>query len=91
MNSVFDAALTGMAEAVEGACVVCIVMSREYKESDACRTEADYAYTLKKHIVPIMAVPNYRPDGWLGVSDNTYPGRRTTLALHSQSCTLICR
>eukprot|EP01052_Picozoa_sp_SAG31_P018536 SAG31_NODE_1317_length_8836_cov_3.151311_1_plen_650_part_00 len=59
--------LSGMAEAVEGAYAVCIVLSPQYKESGACRTEADYAYTLKKHTIPLMATANYKPDGWLGI------------------------
>ena len=59
--------LSGMAEAVEGAYAVCICMAREYKESDACRTEADYSFALKKKIVPMMNAANYRPDGWLGI------------------------
>ena len=27
----------------------------------------DYAFALKKKIVPMMNSANYRPDGWLGI------------------------
>ena len=30
-------------------------------------TEAEYAYTLKKRIIPILVEDGYRPDGWLGL------------------------
>ena len=30
-------------------------------------TEAEYAFTLHKDIVPLMMESNYRPDGWLGI------------------------
>ena len=33
----------------------------------ACRTEAEYAYQLRKTIVPVKC-SRYEPDGWLGTS-----------------------
>jgi len=29
-------------------------------------TEAEYAYSSKKTIVPLKVEPKYKPDGWLG-------------------------
>ena len=29
--------------------------------------EAQYAYTRRKRIIPLMMEENYRPDGWLGI------------------------
>jgi predicted kinase len=63
--------LNAMADAVEKADVVIVVMTRGYKESAACRMEADYAYELNgRHglpkIVPLKA-EQFRPDGWLGM------------------------
>ena len=29
--------------------------------------EAEYAYTRRKPIIPLMMEENYRPDGWLGI------------------------
>ena len=58
--------LDKMAEAVEESSVILIFLSSKYKDSQACRTEAEYAYKLKKEIIYIMAEENYQPKGWLG-------------------------
>jgi len=58
--------LEKMAEAVEESSVILIFLSSKYKESQACRTEAEYAYKLKKEVICIMAEENYQPRGWLG-------------------------
>jgi len=58
--------LAAMANAVEQAKVVVVAMSEKYKNSNNCRTEAEYAYKLKKPIVPLLLERNYKPDGWLG-------------------------
>jgi len=59
--------LEAMANAVEGACVVLICMTRKYKESPNCRSEAEYTNKLRKTFVPLILEPNYTPDGWLGL------------------------
>ncbi|XP_072044548.1 uncharacterized protein [Amphiura filiformis] len=58
--------LAGMADAVEESDVILVCLSRKYKESLNCRTEASYAYKLKKPLVPLLVEDNYNPDGWLG-------------------------
>ena len=58
--------LDKMAEAVEESSVILIFLSSKYKESQACRTEAEYANRLRKEIIYIMAEDNYQPKGWLG-------------------------
>jgi len=58
--------LEKMAEAVEESSIILIFLSSRYKDSQACRTEAEYAYKLKKEIICIMAEDNYQPRGWLG-------------------------
>ena len=30
-------------------------------------TEAEYAYNLKKTLIPILVEDGYKPDGWLGL------------------------
>ncbi len=30
-------------------------------------TEAEYAFSKRKEIVPLLMEPGYRPDGWLGM------------------------
>uniref|UniRef100_H2XPZ8 TIR domain-containing protein n=3 Tax=Ciona intestinalis TaxID=7719 RepID=H2XPZ8_CIOIN len=58
--------LSAMADAVENASVVVVAMSEKYKNSNPCRTEAEYAYKLQKPIVPLLLDESYKPDGWLG-------------------------
>lgn len=55
-----------MAEAVESSSVIVIGLSSTYKDSQACRTEAEYAYKLKKEIVFVAAEDYFSPKGWLG-------------------------
>lgn len=61
-----------MADAVEKSAVVLLCMSRKYKDSPNCRTEAEYAYKLGKTLVPIRVERSYEPDGWLGKKIPTY-------------------
>jgi len=58
--------LEKMAEAVEESSVIILFLSSTYKDSQACRTEAEYAYKLKKELICIMAEDDYQPRGWLG-------------------------
>src|SRR4051812_40356721 len=55
-----------MASAIEGADVILMCVSKNYKESSNCRAEAEYSFQRKVPIVPVMVESNYRPDGWLG-------------------------
>ena len=59
--------LEAMAKAVENSSVVLVCVSHQYKESPNCRSEAEYAYQLRKDIIPLMMQQNYKPDGWLGM------------------------
>jgi len=58
--------LEAMARAVENSSIVIIGVSSQYKESHACRTEAEYAYKLQKRTICLMAEDDYVPRGWLG-------------------------
>ncbi|XP_072051599.1 uncharacterized protein [Amphiura filiformis] len=55
-----------MAEAVEKSEIILIFMSEAYKNSQNCRTEAEYAYKKKKKVIPLLVQKGYDPDGWLG-------------------------
>ena len=59
--------LEAMAKAVENSSVVLVCVSQKYKESPNCRSEAEYAYQLRKDIIPLMMQRNYKADGWLGM------------------------
>ncbi|XP_041375407.1 uncharacterized protein LOC121388201 [Gigantopelta aegis] len=63
--------LQAMAEAVEQSAVVLICMSDRYKQSQNCRNEAEYAFSMKKDIVPLLMERGYQPDGWLGMIKGT--------------------
>ncbi|ESO95468.1 hypothetical protein LOTGIDRAFT_78426, partial [Lottia gigantea] len=67
INDMEGSTLQAMADAVEKSSVVLMCMSEKYKESSNCRTEAEYAYTLKKPIIPLMMQRGYKPDGYLGM------------------------
>ena len=56
-----------MADAVEGAAVMCYGISQAYKESTNCRMEAQYAFQQQKDMVPLMMVEGYSANGWLGM------------------------
>eukprot|EP00055_Hartaetosiga_balthica_P010241 m.43148 g.43148 ORF g.43148 m.43148 type:complete len:886 (-) comp7094_c0_seq1:160-2817(-) len=57
--------LEAMASAVEQADVVIVCLCEAYFISNACRTEAQYAYKLGKPFV-FIRVEDYVPIGWLG-------------------------
>lgn len=59
--------LEAMALAVEKAAVVLIGMTQKYKDSPACRSEAEYTYKLRKSFIPLRLQHRYIPDGWLGM------------------------
>ena len=59
--------LETMAKAVENSSVVLVCVSQKYKESPNCRSEAEYAYQLRKDIIPLMMQRKYQADGWLGM------------------------
>ncbi|XP_067664694.1 uncharacterized protein [Haliotis asinina] len=59
--------LQAMAEAVQNASVVLVCMSERYKLSLNCRSEAEYAFDLRKPIIPLLLQRDYKPDGWLGL------------------------
>lgn len=58
--------LEAMARAVEESAVVLVCVSKRYKESQACRTEAEYAFQQRKKIIPVLMERDYKPSGWLG-------------------------
>jgi hypothetical protein len=66
VDQMTSSVLQAMAGAVENAAVVVYCLSSAYKESEACRTEGEYAYNLRKAMVPVKPESGYRPDGWLG-------------------------
>ncbi|XP_041468797.1 uncharacterized protein LOC121418766 [Lytechinus variegatus] len=58
--------LGAMAQAVERSALVLVCMTQKYFESHNGRTEATYAYKLKKPIIPLQLEEGYEGEGWLG-------------------------
>ena len=54
-----------MAEAVEQSQCVIICMSSSYRTSLPCKTEANYAYSLEKQLIPIKLQEDCASQGWL--------------------------
>ncbi|CAF1443169.1 unnamed protein product [Adineta steineri] len=59
--------LDSMSDAIETSSILLICLTEKYKDSPSCRLECEYAYQQKKHIIPLLLQPNYKPDGWLGI------------------------
>ncbi|CAF1503259.1 unnamed protein product, partial [Didymodactylos carnosus] len=59
--------LDAMAQAIEQATVIIMCITEKYKDSPSCRLEAEYAIQKNKKIVPLIAQPNWKPTGWLGI------------------------
>jgi hypothetical protein len=53
--------------AIESSDMILVCMSNPYKQSVYCRSEAEYAYTRQRHMIPLVMENKYRPDGWLGL------------------------
>ena len=67
VDRMMGSTLEAMAAAIESSDAIIMCISGRYKESQACRTEAEYAYTRKKTLIPVMVEKGYKPDGWLGI------------------------
>ncbi|XP_076084653.1 uncharacterized protein LOC143055403 [Mytilus galloprovincialis] len=66
IDDMHGSTLQAMAHAVEKADIVLVCYSQNYKNSDNCRAEAEYAFQLKKKVIPLKMEKAYKPDGWLG-------------------------
>ncbi|CAM4836539.1 unnamed protein product [Rotaria magnacalcarata] len=66
LNNMFGPAMSAMADAVENSEFVLLCMSDSYKQSTYCQAEAEYAFGCKRRLVPLIARPGYRANGWLG-------------------------
>jgi len=67
VDRMMGSTLEAMAIAIEQSDAIIMCVTHRYKESQACRTEAEYAYTKKKPMIPVMLEKNYSADGWLGI------------------------
>jgi hypothetical protein len=54
-----------MAKAIEKSSIVIICLSNQYRNTNACRLEAEYAEKRERSIVPVKVDRGYKPVGWL--------------------------
>ncbi|CAF4968204.1 unnamed protein product [Rotaria sp. Silwood1] len=57
--------MDAMARAIERSHIIIICMSEQYRKSNYCRAEAQYAFQQQRKIVPVILQKHYKPDGWL--------------------------
>ncbi|XP_053405484.1 uncharacterized protein LOC128558966 isoform X2 [Mercenaria mercenaria] len=57
--------LEGVLRAIEQANIVVVCFSESYACDQSCRMEAEYAFALKKRIIPLKLQSGYEPRGWL--------------------------
>ena len=55
------------ASAVENSDVFVYCMSQSYQKSEQCHSEASYAHTSQKPMIPLMLEDGYTASGWLGL------------------------
>ena len=86
--------LEKMAEAVENSVIIIIALSQAYFESQNCRSEAQYAYNLKKNLIFLMTEDGFQPRGWLGLlvgADKCYTPWNQAGGLQEASMTEIVK
>ena len=68
VNDIHGSSLDSMARAVEDARTVLICITEKYRQSLNCQAEAQYAFKMNKHIVPLIMEKDYENvRGWLGI------------------------
>ena len=68
VNDIHGSSLESMAGAIENSFVVLICVSERYRESINCQAEAQYAFKIKKPIIPCIMQKGYENvSGWLGI------------------------
>jgi hypothetical protein len=67
VNDVHGFSLDSMTESVENSACMLICISERYRQSISSRSSAQYAYKLKKKIIPLVMQAEYQNvGGWLG-------------------------
>ncbi|CAF1025317.1 unnamed protein product [Adineta ricciae] len=66
-EKMYGSLMERMAEAIEQSETILICASGTYKTSQACQSEAEYAYKKKRRMIFVKVEPKYTPNGWLGL------------------------
>ena len=68
VDNIHGSSLEAMAQAVEKSCCVLMCVTEKYRQSINCQAEAQYAFKVKKHIIPLIMQDGYENvKGWLGI------------------------
>jgi hypothetical protein len=67
VDDISGSSLESMANAVETSEAILMCVTEKYRQSNNCQAEAQYAFKLKKPIIPLIMQENYdKVGGWLG-------------------------
>ena len=64
-NEMHGNMMDAMAQGIEQSQTILLCISEEYRRSNFCRAEAQYAFKRQSNLVPILVQRSYKPDGWL--------------------------
>jgi hypothetical protein len=68
IDEIHGSSLDSMARAVETSEIILMCVTEKYRQSINCQAEAQYAFKLKKPILPLIMQKGYENvDGWLGM------------------------
>jgi hypothetical protein len=67
-KNMYGSIMNRMAEGIEKSEFVLICMSEGYEKSQYCRSEATYAYKIKRHIIPLKLHRDFTATSWLGMT-----------------------
>ena len=68
VDDISGSSLESMANAVETSEAILMCVTEKYRQSNNCQAEAQYAFKLKKPIIPLIMQENYdKVGGWLGI------------------------
>ncbi len=68
VNDLHGSSFDAMAKAVENSILVLVCITEKYRQSINCQAEAEYAFRLKKKIIPVILEKGYENvKGWLGL------------------------
>ena len=72
IDSISGSSLQSMASAIENSVCVLMCMTEQYKHSNYCRAEAEYAFQLNKPIIPLIMQKDYKPGKFAKTLERPY-------------------
>ena len=72
-NETHEDVIDVMISTIEQTRTIIICMSKQYKLSNYCRAEAQYAFKRNLKIIPVLIEDSYQPGGWLSFITRNSP------------------